>query len=227
MRSPLKRGSSQAPASSDASAASVWLVTGPEPSVVRLTVSSWMTTRCPSLLKCTSSSRWRAPISIARSKAAKVFSGAYDEAPRCAMAMKPVGVIGLSGPARPRRYTSGRDERGVVVALGDGRQATDHFAPVLAAVVAAPDLAGRGRGEQREGIAPVLEGHRLEGGSEPVGQSLSQDLPRLAPVGAPGNARSREVALAPRPRPLFGRRHEHELGLARVQHEQIRIASDL
>src|SRR5262245_60657875 len=145
-----------------------------------------MTTRCASRLTWTSSSRWRAPISIARSKAAKVFSGAYDDAPRCAMAMKPVGVIGLSRPARAaaQGVPSGGDERGVVVALGNGRQAADDFAPVLAAVVAAPDLTGRGRGEQREGVAPVLEGHRLERGPQPVWQRLSQNLPGLAPVGA-------------------------------------------
>src|SRR5882672_11589975 len=200
MRSPLKRGSNQAPASSAVSAASEWPVTGPAPSVVRLTASSWMTTRWPSLLKWTSSSMWRAPIAIARSKAAKVFSGAYDEAPRCAMAMKPGGVIGLSGPARAprRRGSSGGDERGVVVALGNGRQAADDFAPVLAAVVAAPDLTRRGGGEEREGIAPVLEAHRLERGSETIRQPLAQYLPGLASVGAPGDARAGKVALAPR-----------------------------
>src|SRR5262249_15548973 len=119
--------------------------------------------------------------------AAKVFSGAYDDAPRCAMAMKPVGVIGLSRPARAaaQGVPSGGDERGVVVALGNGRQAADDFAPVLAAVVAAPDLTGRGRsGQRREGAAQVLEAHRLERGPQPVWQPLSQNLPGLAPVGA-------------------------------------------
>jgi len=46
----------QDPASSPCSAASAWLVTGPDPFVVRFTVSSWMTTTWPSRVKWTSSS---------------------------------------------------------------------------------------------------------------------------------------------------------------------------
>src|SRR5207247_2508509 len=151
MRSPLKRGSNQEPASSAVSAASEWPVTGPDPSVVRLTASSWMTTRCPSLLKWTSSSMWRAPRANAR----------------------------------------------------------------------------RTGGEEREGIAPVLETHRLERGSETIRQPLSQYLPGLAPVGAPGDARAGEVALAPRAGALLGRGHEHELRLSRMKHEKIGITADL
>src|SRR5512132_1869506 len=122
------------------------------------------------------------------------------------MAMKPGGVIGFSGPTCSRGAvgSSGGHERGVMVALGNGRQAADDFAPVLAAVVAAPDLARRGGGEEREGIAPVLEAHRLERGPETIRQPLAQDLPRLAPVGAPGDSRAGEMTLAPRPGALLG-----------------------
>src|SRR5262245_6815047 len=40
---------------------------------------------------------WRAPMARARSNAANVFSGAYDEAPRCAIVMKLESVTVLPG----------------------------------------------------------------------------------------------------------------------------------
>src|SRR5262245_18422289 len=45
----------------------------------------------------------RAPMLRARSNAANVFSGAYDEAPRCAIAMKLESVIAVSLPLRSGR----------------------------------------------------------------------------------------------------------------------------
>jgi len=74
-RSPANRLPNQDPASRARASASVCLATGPDPFVVRSTVSSWMTTMPPSLVVWRSSSRWSAPISMARSKAARVFSG--------------------------------------------------------------------------------------------------------------------------------------------------------
>ena len=57
IRSPANAGPNQRPASSRRSSSSVCAVTGPEPSVVRSTLSSWMTTTWPSLVNSTSSSR--------------------------------------------------------------------------------------------------------------------------------------------------------------------------
>ena len=52
------------------------IFTKPEPSVVRSTLSSWMTTIWPSFVSWTSSSMKSAFISAAISNAANVFSGA-------------------------------------------------------------------------------------------------------------------------------------------------------
>ena len=60
----------------------------------------------------------------------------------------------------------GRDKGGVMPAFGDRRQVAQHFRPLLTAIVAAPDLTGGRRSEQREGVSPILQTHRLEGRGE-------------------------------------------------------------
>ena len=57
---------------------------GPEPLVVRSSVSSWWTTTTPSADRWTSSSRPSAPAAIPRSNAAMVFSGPRAHPPRWA-----------------------------------------------------------------------------------------------------------------------------------------------
>ena len=68
------------------------LATSPVPSVVRSSVSSWMTASCPSLVRWTSSSIASAPAAAPSRKASIVFSGAWTDAPRCAT----TSVIGTS-----------------------------------------------------------------------------------------------------------------------------------
>src|SRR5437879_10050621 len=147
------------------------------------------------------------------------------------------GLVSAASPAGRRRAArdysslgscSGGDEGGVVIALGDWRQAADDLVPALAAVVAAPHLTGGGRGEEREGRAPVFQAHRLEGGPQTVGQpAVQQHLPGLAAVGAPGDARARVVLATPEPGSLLGGCHAHQLGLTRQEHQWIGLAEDL
>src|SRR5690625_7119086 len=56
----------------------------PQPSVFSSTYSSWMTTRWPSVVICTSTSRPSTPASTASLKASIVFSGWVPMAPLCA-----------------------------------------------------------------------------------------------------------------------------------------------
>src|SRR5262249_20760539 len=72
---PTKHPAIEEPIANGTRGVGVWDATGPVQLVVRSTVSSCITTRWSSLVRCTSSSRWRALICSARSKAAKVFSG--------------------------------------------------------------------------------------------------------------------------------------------------------
>jgi hypothetical protein len=89
MRTPRPRtdgavgGAERGPASSLASAAAD-SAGRPVPSVVRSTVSSWITTTTPSAVACTSSSRRSAPAARPAVNASSVFSGAVPAAPRCA-----------------------------------------------------------------------------------------------------------------------------------------------
>lgn len=91
-RAPANRLSNQLPASSRAISAAVKSLTRQGPrsgktrltSVVRVSVSSWITTRTPSLVRWTSFSTQSKPRAIARSIDSRVFSGAYAEAPRWA-----------------------------------------------------------------------------------------------------------------------------------------------
>src|SRR5262245_49107658 len=78
----------------------------------------------------------RAPMLRARSNAANVFSGAYDEAPRCAIAMKLESVMALSSPAsssRVRRtpmiFDIGRVFRGRTEPELDGSEAVPFVEP--------------------------------------------------------------------------------------------------
>ncbi len=99
--SPANSAPNQLPASSRFSSFRVRSPTRPVPSVVRSTVASWMTTRWPSLLICTSNSKKSAFIFTALSKAARVFSGAWPEVPRWAM-FKNESLASAPGPPTPK-----------------------------------------------------------------------------------------------------------------------------
>ncbi len=94
-RSPAKPAPNHEPASRAAISASVIVETRPRPSVVRSTRASCMMTKWPSAVMRTSISMERAPISIALSKAASVFSGANFIVPRWPTAITgaPVGAV--------------------------------------------------------------------------------------------------------------------------------------
>src|SRR5262245_20340541 len=98
---------------------------------------------------------------------------------------------------------------------------------MLTAVVAAPHLTGSGRPEEREGCAPVLQTHGLKGRPQPVGEPVTELFPGLPAVGALGDARASVMFLIPGTWPLLRRRHEHQLRLARMQHQEVGIATDL
>jgi hypothetical protein len=85
MRSPANAGPYQPPASSRISSARSCALTSPVPSVVRASVSSWMSTGTPSRLSMTSNSTMRKPAAAPARIAASVFSGAADPPPRCAI----------------------------------------------------------------------------------------------------------------------------------------------
>src|SRR5690349_17736353 len=148
-------------------------------------------------------------------------------------------ILGPTGPsaggasAAAEPGSSGRsaplsgDERGVVIPFRDGRQPGDDLTPVVAAVIARPHLTRRGRGEERERVAPILKTHCLERRPEPVGKPRAKDLPRPTAIRASGDARAGEMAFSPRARTLFGGCDEHELRPPRVEHEKIGISADL
>jgi len=78
-RNPANAGENQLPASSTRNSSSVRSHTGPEPSVVRSSVRSWITTGTPSAVVRTSNSTYVAPASTAPASAGRVFSGATAE----------------------------------------------------------------------------------------------------------------------------------------------------
>jgi hypothetical protein len=82
-RTPAKAGEYQDPASSVRSWEKVRSTTAPEPSVVRSTVSSWMSTGTPSAVSCRSVSTKSSELSRAPCSAGMVFSGAIERSPRC------------------------------------------------------------------------------------------------------------------------------------------------
>jgi hypothetical protein len=70
---------------------------------------------------------------------------------------RPDGLIGaaverpclaLTPPSPSGRGELGRDEGGVVIALGDRRQISDHFSPMFAPIIAAPHLTSGRRREE-------------------------------------------------------------------------------
>jgi hypothetical protein len=97
-------------ASSAFTSASVRASTVPGAPVMRSVVSSWKTTTTPSLVRRTSVSIASAPSSAARSKAARVFSGARALPPRCATSQgegrERKGCMGWAGE-RARTTTTG------------------------------------------------------------------------------------------------------------------------
>ena len=91
-----------APASASRISSMVRSATRPVRSVVRSSVSSWMTASCPSAVRWTSSSMASAPASTPSRNASIVFSGACAEAPRWATTI----VMWRSLPAE--RWTARR-----------------------------------------------------------------------------------------------------------------------
>jgi hypothetical protein len=83
--SPRNSGANQPPASRNAISSHRFSRTGPDPIVVRSSVSSWMTTGTRSAVSATSISTMSAPASIAPSMAAMVFSGYRPLKPRWAI----------------------------------------------------------------------------------------------------------------------------------------------
>src|SRR5262245_61470861 len=98
---------------------------------------------------------------------------------------------------------------------------------MLAAVVAAPHLAGGSRPNEREGCPPVLQTHGFEGRPETVGEPVTYLCPGSPTVAALRDAGASEMLLIPGTGSLLGRRYEQEFRLARMQHQQVRIAANL
>src|SRR5262249_45651248 len=92
---------------------------------------------------------------------------------------------------------SGRNKGSVVIALGDRCQTTEHFSPMLTAVIAAPHLTSGRRPEEGEGFPPVLETHGLKSRPEPTWEAVMHCLPGLAAVAALGDAGASEMLLKP------------------------------
>ena len=113
-----------------------------------------------------------------------------------------------------------------MITLRDRCQTAQHLSPLLTAVVAAPYFTGGRRPEEGEGFAPVLQAHGLKGCPEPVREAVTHCLPGSPAVGALGDAGASIMLLIPRTGPLLGRRDEQEFWLARMQHQEVGIATD-
>src|SRR5215831_11177608 len=96
-----------------------------------------------------------------------------------------------------------------------------------AAVVAAPHFTSSSCPEEREGCSPVLQTHGLEGRPQPVRKPMTELFPGLPTISALRDTRASIMLLIPGAGSLLRRRHEHELRLARMQHQEVGIATDL
>ena len=98
--SPAQRGSFQLPKSRVRSWSRVHQGITSRALACRSVMYSWWTTRCPSAVKRVSNSMPSTPMAAASRKAARVFSGARWDAPRCATMLGRTAVPSLRGGVR-------------------------------------------------------------------------------------------------------------------------------
>src|SRR5262245_38080333 len=103
----------------------------------------------------------------------------------------------MAGEREQRGWTLRRHEGGVVIALGDRCQTTQHLSPLLTAVVAAPYFTSGGRPEEGERFAPVLQTHCFKSRPESVREPMLHRLPGASSIAAPGNAGTSIMLLKP------------------------------